>query len=90
MGEEWGHMRGWMVPYTHIKVIQYARVNLPRELIKELLQQFDIDEHGRSIRQFVRNDSQERLGTEGGLRWALLASPRADGLGAELEQRQAV
>jgi hypothetical protein len=50
---------------THIQIIQDPRINLSRELVEELLQQFDIDKHRTRVRQLVGYDSQECLWAEG-------------------------
>ena len=73
-----------------VQVVKQARVDLPRELIEELVEEFDVDEHGRRIGELVRDDVQKRFWTEQVAFGAGFAPLRLEGCGAELEDAQPV
>ena len=73
-----------------VQVVEQSRVDLPRELIEELVEEFDIDEHGRGIGELVRDDVQENFGAERVAFGASLALLRFEGCQTELEDRQPV
>ncbi len=39
-----------------VEVVKQSRVDLSRELIEELVEEFDVDEHGRGVGELVRDD----------------------------------
>ena len=47
-----------------VQVVEQSRIDLPRELVEELVEEFDVDEHGRGIGELVRDDVQEGFGTK--------------------------
>jgi hypothetical protein len=73
-----------------VQVVKQSRVDLPRELIEELVEEFDIDEHGRRIGQFVRHDIQEGFGTERVAFGAGFAPLRFESRETELEDTQSI
>lgn len=71
---------------THVEVIQYPGINLPRELVEKLLEQLDIDEHRARIGELVGDDGEERFGTKSLLGGALSAPSRIERLVTEFEE----
>ena len=73
-----------------VQVVKQARVDLPRELIEELVEEFDVDEHGRRIGELVRDDVQKRFRTEHITFGPSFTPLRLEGRSAEFEDTQPV
>lgn len=73
-----------------VQVVEQSRVDLPRELVEELVEEFDVDEHRRGIGELVRDDVQESFGTEQVAFGAGFAPLRFESRKTELEDRQPV
>lgn len=73
----------WVLPrklsnLVPIQVIDQPRVNLPWELIEELVEEFDVDEQRAHIGQLVRNDIEEDFWTKRIVFWTEFAFLRLE------------
>ena len=72
------------------QVVEQSRVDLPRELVEELVEEFDVDEHGRGVCKLVCDYVQESFGAEQVAFGASFAPLRFESRQTELEDRQPV
>jgi len=47
-----------------VQVVEQTRVDLPRELVEEVVEELNVDKHGRGVGELIRDNVQERFGTE--------------------------
>ncbi len=72
-----------------VEVVEQSRVDFPWELI-EVVEEFDVDEHGRGMGELVRDNVQKCFGTKQVAFGASFAPLRFEGRNAELEHTQPV